>query len=248
MFIKEYGHSDGKAVMLLHGGGLSWWSYERAAMLLAEGGFHVLLPVLDGHAGSGCEFTSMEKTAERLIAYIDKRFGGHISVIGGLSLGAQVAVEMMVQKKDICDHAIIESALVIPMKAANTLIPLSVGLSFPLVKKEWFARLQFHCLRLPPELFEDYYRDTCLIKKADMVSFLRANTSYQIKESLKDSEAKVLIMVGGRETPKMIRSSEMLHAVLKGSSLVIFDGWNHGEASIGHPERFAETVKDFVGK
>lgn len=34
------------------------------------------------------------------------------------------------------------------------------------------------------ELFEDYYRDTCLIEKQDMIAFMKANTSYSLKENI----------------------------------------------------------------
>jgi pimeloyl-ACP methyl ester carboxylesterase len=56
MQFREYGADRGAVVMLLHGGGLSWWNYREAASLLAHD-YHVILPILDGHAGCDRPFT-----------------------------------------------------------------------------------------------------------------------------------------------------------------------------------------------
>ena len=36
MNIVEYGTQNPETVLLLHGGGLSWWNYRKAAELLGE--------------------------------------------------------------------------------------------------------------------------------------------------------------------------------------------------------------------
>ena len=54
----EFGQHNTDVIMLLHGGGLSWWNYRKVAKLL-EKDYHVILPVLDGHAGSQTPFTTI---------------------------------------------------------------------------------------------------------------------------------------------------------------------------------------------
>ena len=94
MIVQEFGKQNKDVVILLHGGGLSWWNYRNAAAQLEER-YRVVIPVLDGHAESDTPFTSIEENAARLIAYIDDRFGGQVLAIGGLSLGGQILVEML---------------------------------------------------------------------------------------------------------------------------------------------------------
>ena len=91
MTVMEYGKQNQDTILLLHGGGLSWWNYREAAEFLAEQ-YHVVLPVLDGHAGSDAAFTTIENNAARLISYIDARFGGQVLAIGGLSRHSQGTV------------------------------------------------------------------------------------------------------------------------------------------------------------
>ena len=141
MRVQEFGQQNTSVVLLLHGGGLSWWNYREAAKILSAQ-YHVVLPVLDGHADSDAPFTSIEENAARLISYIDDRFGGQILAIGGLSLGGQIALEMLSQRKDICRYALLESALVKPMNLTAALIGPTFGASFGLIKQKWFSKLQ----------------------------------------------------------------------------------------------------------
>ena len=58
MKIIEYGKQNRDIIMLLHGGGLSWWNYRAEAEILKDR-YHVVLPILDGHADSDADFVSM---------------------------------------------------------------------------------------------------------------------------------------------------------------------------------------------
>lgn len=237
----EYGKENKEVIILLHGGGLSWWNYCEAAEILKEK-YHVILPILNGHAGSDRDFLSIEKNAEEIIKYIDEVHQGSVSLIGGLSLGGQILVEMLAQRSDICRFALIESALVIPMKFTHSLIKMMVDMSYGLIKKEWFSKLQFKELRIKKEWYEDYYRDSCEITKENMIAFLQANASYTAKKELEKSKAKSFIFVGEKESSNMIRSSQCLKKMLPNSELTIMKGLYHGEFSINYAAEYADKV------
>ena len=244
MTVFEFGKQNNESVLLLHGGGLSWWNYHEVAKLL-EKDYHVILPVLDGHAGRYEHFTTIENNAARLISYIDTHFGGQVAVLGGLSLGGQVALEMLSQRPDICRYALIESALVKPSKLTAALIDPTFGMSYGLIKQRWFAKIQADYLGIPKELFEDYYRDTCAITKADMIAFLKANSTYEIKTSLAKTNAEVKIVAGAKEQKKVLDSAKLLHSTIPGSALEILPGMSHGDLSINHPECYVQMLKEW---
>ena len=241
----EFGKQNNDVIMLLHGGGLSWWNYKAEAELL-KNRYHVVLPILDGHTGSDNDFINIAKNASRLISFIDKNFGGSVLLIGGLSLGAQILVEMLSQRNTICQNAVIESASIIPSRMTNALIKPMFSLSYGLVKMKYFAQMQFDYLHIRKDLFEDYYQDTSQISKENMIAFLEANTSYEIKPNLQNVHAKVRILVGEKEQKKMIRSAEQLHKALPGSVLEIKKGLYHGEYSINHPEEYTKELLDMI--
>lgn len=245
MKIIEYGKEHSQVIMLLHGGGLSWWNYREEADVLKEK-YHVILPVLDGHAESDTPFTTIEDNAKELISYIDENYNGTVLAIGGLSLGGQILVEMLSQRTNICKCAVIESALVVPMKITNALISPLFRMSYALVQKKWFSKMQFNALKTRPDLFENYYRDTRKIEKQNMIRFLKANSSYKVKESLSKSTAKAIILVGGKEQKKMLRSAEILHKTINNSKLQILEQYYHGEFSLNHPKDYTETLNNLI--
>ncbi len=245
MTVMEYGKQNHDTILLFHGGGLSWWNYREASQKLAEQ-YHVVLPVLDGHGGSDAPFTTNEDNAARLISYIDERFGGQVLAIGGLSLGGQIAVEMLSRRPDICSYALIESTLVKPMRLTAALIPPAFGMSYGLIGQRWFARMQADYLGIPRALFDDYFRDTCRISKADMIAFLKANSLYTIKPGLSQTKAKVKIVAGSREQKRIRDSAELLNRAIPGSSMELLPGQRHGDLSINHPEHYVRMLTEWI--
>ena len=241
----EFGAEHKDTMILLHGGGLSWWNYRESAMLL-QNEYHIVLPILDGHAGSDRPFTTIEENAAEIISFIDAHLGGSVLLIGGLSLGGQILLELLSQRGDICRHALVESAAVIPSKLTNALIGPAFGSSYGLISNRSFARLQFQSLHMKPELFEDYYRDTCLIKKQDMIAFMKASTSYTLKDIFRETPADVHVYVGEKETGEILRSAEAICRMRPSCSLHRMKDLRHGEFSINHADQYANAVRRII--
>ena len=244
MIVKEYGKSNKDIIMLLHGGGLSWWNYEEVSEIL-KSNYHVILPILDGHSGSDRDFTSIENNANEIIEYIDNNYNGNVKLIGGLSLGAQILLDILSKRDNICEYAIIESALVCPMKMTNILIESSINMSYGLINKKWFSKLQFKSLKIKKELFDKYYIDSSNITKNNMISFLKANSNYHLK-NIKTNKSKSIVIVGSKERPIMIKSAKRIHDELINSELEILSGYYHGDLSINHPNEYAEKVNKLI--
>ena len=241
----EYGKEHKEVIILLHGGGLSWWNYREVGAKLSSD-YHVFLPILDGHAESSCDFTSIEENAARIIAFIDEQFGGSVLLIGGLSLGGQIVLEILSQRKDICQYALIESALVVPSKFTYAMIKPAFGSCHGLIKHRWFSKLQFRSLRMPQALFEDYYRDTCSISKSNMIAFLEANALYCIKPSVADCSVKAYVFVGEKEHKAMRKSAKIINNALPESVLRMLPDMHHGEFSICYANNYASTVRKII--
>ena len=243
MKIMEFGRDQEAVVLLLHGGGLSWWNYRDAAELMARR-YHVVLPVLDGHAGSDTPFTTIEDNAERILQYIDEQFSGQITALGGVSLGGQIALEVLSQRPGVCKAALIESAMTHPMKLTGACIGPALAMSYGLIRQKWFAKLQFSYLRIGRDLFDEYYRDTCKISKEDMTAFMKANCGYTLKPGLSQVNARVRIVAGSQEPHAVRKSAKQLHRAIPGSTLENLPGMYHGELSINHPDRYARMLDE----
>lgn len=241
MRYREFGPNGGKAVVLLHGGGLSWWNHRAAAEALA-GDCHVVLPILDGHGGSDRPFTSIEDNAREILSWMDERLGGRVALLGGLSLGAQVAVEMLHQRPDLCNAALVESAALIPDRLTHALVGPAFGSSYGFIRRRWFSKLQFRSLHMDPALFEDYYGDTCALEKRDMIAFLQASAAYALPD-LSAVTARVAVYVGEKENGRMQQSARRLTAALPRATLHTLPGLYHGEFSLNHGTEYAQAIR-----
>ena len=208
--------------------------------------FHVVLPILDGHSGSERNFTTIEDNATEIIEYIDAHYGGRVLLLGGLSLGAQILLEILSKRSSICRYALVESALVVPSKLTYAMIKPAFGSCYGLIRHKWFSKLQFASLKMKQDLFEDYYQDTCKITKRNMIAFLEENSLYSLKDSVVDCNAEVHILVGAKENSVMKKSAKMIREKLPGSSLTVLPKLYHGEFSINCAEDYAKRVLEII--
>ena len=205
------------------------------------------MPILDGHTESDKDFTTIEENAKEIIEYIDEHCGGSVLMIGGLSLGGHILLEILSQRKDICQYAVVESALVRPSKLTYSMIKPVFGSCYGLIKHKWFSNLQFKSLKIKPDLFAHYFRDTCAISKKDMIAFLQANSIYSLKESIKECTARVYIYVGEKESRSMRKSAKDIHDILPQSTLYVLPKLYHGEFSINYGNDYATKIRHIIG-
>ena len=106
--------------------------------------------------------------------------------------------------------------------------------------------MQFNSLRIRKDLFDEYYRDTCKIEEEDMIAFMEANSKYEIKDSLQNTKAKVLVVVGDKERPIMKKSASMIHKKIKESQIEILPNYYHGDFSINNPQQYITTINELI--
>lgn len=245
MIFKEFGNKNMPVIIFIHGGGLSWWSWKPQIEALQKD-YCIVTPIIEGHGDdSETTFVSIEKSAEQVIKYIKENCNGKVFAICGLSIGAQITVEVLSKECDITENAVLESALVYPMKMTKVLTVPMYNLCYGLIKKRWFAKLQAKTLNVPDELFETYYEESSRIKKESLINFTISNGNYPMPSTLCYTKAKTLILVGGNELSVMKKSASLLHETIKGSSLKVIQKSGHGEISLVYPDKYLNLLKQF---
>jgi pimeloyl-ACP methyl ester carboxylesterase len=245
MIFNVYEKSDLPVVVMLHGGGLSDWSLSKVADLLKDN-VQVITPILDGHGEDGeSTFISIEDCADKLIANIDKHFGGSVELLTGLSIGAQVVIEALMRRPALAKKAVIESGLILPMKSVAQLVPSSMKMSYPLIKQRWFAKLQAKSLFIEQDMFERYYQDSMQMSLESLINMSISNALYD-PQHLQNITAQTLILVGEKEISAMKKSAEKLNKEILSSRLVIVQSMGHGQVSLQNPKQYLELVKQYL--
>lgn len=248
LIFKQFGNSKLPVIILLHGGGLSWWSWEKEIELL-QNKFCIVTPIIDGHGEDyDTTFISIEDSANNVINYIKTHHSGKVFAICGLSIGAQIVVEILSKENDITANAVIESALVCPMKFTTALTVPIYNVFYPLIKKRWYAKLQAKTLNVPDELFENYFQDSSPMTKETLINITKSNGLYSLSPSIQNTNANILILVGEKEISIMKKSAKLLHSTLYNSSLTILPKSGHGEISLLHPNEYVSLINNFFSK
>ena len=243
MIFKEFGNINFPTMIFIHGGGLSDWSLKPIVAEFQKK-FHIIAPIIDGHGEAAAEtFISISNSAAKLIHYIDTQCNGRVFAIAGLSIGAQIVTEVISQRDDITQYAIIESALVYPIKGIVTFTAPAYQMCYGLIKQRWFSKLQAKSLCVPPNMLEIYYNDSIKMSKQSLINIALSNGTYDLKETTSNTKAKVLIIVGEKEIPVMKKSAQKLHQIIPGSELYIVPGMKHGELSLKYPQKYIEALK-----
>jgi pimeloyl-ACP methyl ester carboxylesterase len=242
MIFQRFGNRNKPVIVFLHGGGLSNWMWRPQIEAFQED-YQIIAPILDGHGtDSHTTFTSISQNAAQVISYINENLDGKVFAICGLSIGAQITVEILAKANDIAQKAVIESALVSPSESIAALTNPMLNLSFPLVKNRWFAKLQAKQMYLPDSMFEEYYRDSAGMSKESMTNMLIDNARYAVPLNLEKTTADVFVLCGEKEYSMMRKSAVALQNRIKNSKLRVIPGCGHG-FSLKFPEEYVELVQ-----
>lgn len=246
MKIKEFGYIGNPTIVLLHGGGLSWWAYEDIINLLKDR-YYIIAPIIDGH-GEDAEntFLSIEDCANKIIEYIDLNFDGEVFTIAGLSLGAQILCDILAKRDRITKYAIVESALVCPIKSTKALMVPLVKMAYPFSKFNWFIKSQAKSLNIKPDMQKNYREDIVKMSKETLVNITKSNGTYVAKDNISKTKAKVLIAVGGKEIKIMKKSAYKLKELIEYSKLHVGENMSHGELSIRNSGQFIELFEQLI--
>ncbi len=129
---REYGRGA-RVVVLIHGLLMDGRMFTRLAPVVADAGFRVIVPDMFGHGDSDQPHDmtcySMPQYGEDVVALLDHLGAGN-AVIGGASLGANVALEVAVAAPDrvralVLEMPVLEKGLA---GAAALFVPLALAL------------------------------------------------------------------------------------------------------------------------
>jgi len=237
-----FGEKSQPVVCLLHGGGLSWWAYKPIIEKLKKN-YHVVVAIIDGHdEDSDHPFISIEHSAVNLVEYIDDNYRGHVFAIIGLPLGAQILCDVLSKRKDISEHAVVESALIFPILSIKALTVPAYRLFYGLIKHKWFAKIQAKTLYIPDNLFNQYYESSKKISKQSLIHITLSNGSFHLNPQIADTASNVLILVGEKELSVMKSSARQLNKTIPNSRLTILKKCGHGELYMKNPDAYIHIL------
>ncbi|OXS73467.1 alpha/beta hydrolase [Lysinibacillus sp. KCTC 33748] len=243
MHYKEYGNLHKPLILLIHGGGVGGWMWDKQVQYFSD--YHCVVPeLIDNEANNTSDF-SIEDSAKKLLSLIEEKAKNKRVIVVGFSLGAQITIQMVSLKPQLIDSAIINSALVTPSPIAEKWIRPLIKLTFPLIKNKSFAKLQAKTLYVDQEYFEQYYEDSSKMKVDTLIKILKENMSFAIPRDFSKVQCNILVTVGEKEKGNMKKSALHLVNSNPDSQGIVLSNIGHG-VSLANPEFFNRFVEEWI--
>ncbi|MGW0005134.1 alpha/beta fold hydrolase [Nocardia grenadensis] len=244
MFLSDRGDASQPVLLLIHGGGVAGWMWD-AQIAYFGSRYRILVPDLPGHdRSSAIPFTTSAAVVSELAAHLEHLPAGTDITVVGFSFGAQVALELASSRPDLVARVVVTSALTegIPLPRLSNWL---VGLTAPLARRTWFAKLQAKSLFIPDNLLNDYIRTSKTLPKDSLVALTSANAQFRTPSTWRQFTGPALLLAGAKEPRAVQRAMRQLHHDNPRSELVIHDRAGHG-LPLQYPEWFNTHVDDWI--
>jgi len=245
LYIKETGKNNDETIVFLHAGMPSGWMWDKHVESLKD--YHCLVPDLPEH-GKSMEIKpfTMESAANEIIEIIKERAHGGKAHIVGLSLGAQVAVQILSMAPEVVDHAVITGTLTREV-GSNLSVMMNIFYKFYMRLKDvdFFIKMGMKAQSIPLEYFEDVKKDTKALTWNSLNNITKENRSFKIAENLCRSKNRVLVLMGEKEVKVVYESVLDLNKCLSNSKAYKVDNFGH-TWPLESPKLFSSIVRAWI--
>jgi pimeloyl-ACP methyl ester carboxylesterase len=259
LFMVESGNPQGKPLILLHGGAGGVWTLQETASHLDE--FHVFIPELPEHGSSaGSPPFSIQGASRQILAAVKACCGDTPLHVFGLSVGGQIALEMLSLDSSAFSSAIISSALIVPVPGYRLGIysPLAMSLVywlavFPWKRCDpWIHWTMQTSSGIAAEHFEPYRATFRSLTPGGWTRAMSGYYAYRLPAGLEQARLPVLLIAGDRERSDAQPTNRILRRVLPQSCQVIYHPGDGVSAAAEHnwpvnsPELCARLIRAWV--
>lgn len=241
LFVRESGPVGTPTIVFLHGAYTSGWYWEPVVERMQH--YHCLVPDLP-HYGKSFEQGpfEMSRAATAVADLIRSRAGSGRAHVVGLSLGAQVGVQLLATAPKLVDRAVLCGTAVnrvpfvqvtrrlLALPARNSMYRWMVGR----YRNAWQVKV-------PPAHLDEYREDVRLITSGQLADVIMASAGFTIPEGLEKSDSPTLFLAGGKELPAVRRWAAALAQHMPNGVDRVAVGMNHDWAT-RDPDLFSRTV------
>lgn len=232
----EYGDPRAVPIVLIHGGAGGAWTWQDTVKSLGD--FYCLLPELPEHGRNQANgrFT-VELAALQIIRLIRERIPGGRAHVVGLSVGGQVAVEMLARAPETLLSAVVSGAQLLPVPGYRLGIYSEAAMSLvywlgiaPWKQNDAWIRLNMRASTGIPDAYYDVFkRNFQGLTRGGWAHVMSENYRYRAPAGLEGADVPVLLVGGPHETVDILPTNRLLKSLLPRSRSVLVGqgcGWS----------------------
>lgn len=245
--MKEIGKDNDETIIFLHSEGTAGWMWDK--QLEAFTNYHCIVPDLPGHGKSAeVQPFTIQSTADMIIDIIKNKAKNGKAYLVGLSLGAQIIIQILSKAPEAVDHALISGALVRDSQPSETFLELLdqlIKVYLPDKNKTIRIMSYVRSYNIPKNLRGKFKESTYVIKPESLDKIIRENMLFKMPYGLEKTEMPVLVIAGQKEAEIIKESLIDFLYVLPNSrgamAMKVGHLWN-----IENPELFNKTLRAWI--
>lgn len=245
LFVRESGPVGAPAIVFLHGAYTSGWYWEPVVERLQQ--YRCLVPDLP-HYGKSFELGPFEmgRAAAAVAELIRSRVDTGRAHVVGISLGAQVGVQLLATEPKVVDRAVLCGTGVnrvpfVPLTRRLLSLPARNSLYRGMVRRyrnAWQAKV-------PPAHRDEYREDVRLATSGQLADVIMASAGFTLPEELDKSDSPTLFVTGAKELPVMRRWAAALAQQMPNGVDRVATGMPH-DWPANYPDLFSRTVDGWL--
>jgi pimeloyl-ACP methyl ester carboxylesterase len=246
MFVRESGPAGAPAIVFLHGGNMSGWSWEPVVDRLRH--YRCLVPDLP-HYGKSFEQGPFEmgRAAAAVAELIRSRVAAGRAHVVGFSLGSQVGVQLLATEPHLVDRAVLSGTVI-----NTTPFVRQTQLLLGTISRNGIYRRVVSGYRnsrpapIPPAKVGEYREDVRLITTSgQLADVVVASAGFTLPEGLDRSDAPTLFVSGTKEAPAVRRWAAALAEQMPNGVDRVATGMVH-DWPLRNPDLFARMVDGWL--
>jgi pimeloyl-ACP methyl ester carboxylesterase len=249
LYFKETGIKNQETIIFLHGGCLGGWIWDEQVESFHD--YHCIVVDLPEHGKSTIFKSFTIKSAAGMVVNLIKNHahGGKAHLVG-ISLGAQIIVQILATHPDVVSHALITGTLIRSKNQSEELLKL-VDYTFkvyePVKDTRFFLKANMRMYNISKDHFDQLKKSTLLLKADSLHKILHENLFFTLPEGLNKADVPVLVMVGEKDY-KVIKESvrDLVNALPNSKSYIVPKGshvWN-----MESPLLFNKVLRSFISE
>ncbi len=250
MRIHTFGDKTKQPVMLIHGMLNPWQIWETAIEVFSKE-YYVIVPELDAHTEEETTtFQSIEKEAEELRRYLMENTGGHLFLLGGLSMGGRIAATLAGLPGIRVENLVLDGAPL--LKVSKLMVGFMRKAYVGIIRKSRrrdpkvlaSAKRDF----LPEKYIPDYLKVADHMEEESIRNILDSVFSaFAYKKYSEDCRILFLHGTKGNESVSK-KAAVKMKSINPQTEIMCFEGYAHAQLASFEQEKWVTTVSEWLSK
>jgi pimeloyl-ACP methyl ester carboxylesterase len=243
LFVRESGPVGAPAIVFVHGGVFSGWSWQPVVERMQR--HRCLVPDLPQYGKSFRQGPfDMDRAATAVAELIRSRVRTGRAHVVGFSLGAQVGVQLLATEPELVDRAVLCGTIINAMPRVRLTPPL-LGLLARISWFPWVINCHWNARHVPSAQIDDYREDVRLMTGAQLAHNVVTSAGFTLPEGLDKSDSPALFVTGAKEMRFAHRSAAVLAQRMPNGVDRVAIGMRH-DWPLRNPDLFSRAVDGWL--